>query len=208
MPRPTSTPPSTPSTPRPSRATGAGHRLSADERRVEIVEAAVRAFASSGLHGTSTEEIARLAGVSQPYLFRLFGTKRDLFLAALERMFGRLESEFNDAADRPPVDIPYDYSPVLASIGLRYGKLLQDQSLLRLQLHGFAACDDPEIRAFVRRRFSDLITLVSERSGVPGTGLREFFAQGMLMNVAAAMQLDDSELAWSQLCEGVGESTT
>ena len=208
MPRPTATTSTTQPATRPVRTTGAGHRLSADERRVEVVEAAVKAFASGGLHGTSTEEIARLAGVSQPYLFRLFGTKRDLFLAALERMFARLEHELNDAADKPLVDMPYDYSPVLASIGQRYGKLLQDQSLLRLQLHGFAACDDPEIRAFVRRRFSDLITLVSERSGVPGTDLRDFFAQGMLMNVAAAMQLDDSALAWGQICEGVGESTT
>ena len=208
MPRPTTAIAPPHSTPRPGHATGAGHRLSADERRVEVVEAAVKAFASSGLHGTSTEEIARLAGVSQPYLFRLFGTKRDLFLAALERMFSRLEAEFNDAADRPPVNVPSDYSPVLASIGLRYGALLRDHSLLRLQLHGFAACDDPEIRAFVSRRFSDLITLVSARSGVPGTDLREFFAQGMLMNVAAAMQLDDSALAWGEICEGVGESTT
>jgi AcrR family transcriptional regulator len=208
MPRPTSTT-AVPSHAIPAdRTTGAGHRLSADERRADVVEAAVRAFASAGLHGTSTEQVARLAGVSQPYLFRLFGTKRDLFLAALERMFSRLEHEFSDAAAHPLRDTPYDYSPVLASIGIRYGKLLQDQSLLRLQLHGFAACDDPEIRAFVSRRFSDLIALVSERSGVPGSDLRDFFAQGMLMNVAAAMQLDDSGLAWGQICEGVGESTT
>jgi AcrR family transcriptional regulator len=208
MPRPTDTTPSTQPATRSVRATGSGTRLSAAERRVEVVEAAVKAFASGGLHGTSTEEIARLAGVSQPYLFRLFGTKRDLFLAALERMFSRLEHEMNAAADKPLLDIPGDYSPVLASIGFRYGKLLEDQSLLRLQLHGFAACDDPEIRAFVSRRFSDLIALVSERSGVPGTDLRDFFAQGMLMNVAAAMQLDDSALAWGQICEGVAESTT
>ena len=81
---------------------------------------------------------------------------------------------------------------MLASIGHRYGSLLKDQSLLRMQLHAFAASDDPEIRDFVRQRFSGLITLVSERSGVPATQLRDFFAQGMLMNVAAAMQLDDS----------------
>jgi AcrR family transcriptional regulator len=205
---PRSTTPTSHSNSRPVRATGAGHRLSADERRADVVESAVKAFASSGLHGTSTEEIARLAGVSQPYLFRLFGTKRDLFLAALERMFSRLEHEFLDAADKPLVSTPDGYSPVLASIAVRYGTLLHDQSLLRLQLHGFAACDDPEIRAFVSRRFSDLITLVSERSGVPGTDLRDFFAQGMLMNVAAAMQLDDSALAWGQICEGASEATT
>jgi AcrR family transcriptional regulator len=197
-----------PSAPGRPRRAGGGQRLSADERRADVVEAAVKAFASSGLHGTSTEEVARLAGVSQPYLFRLFGTKRDLFIAALDRMFGRLEAEFVDAAEHPLVDLPDDYSPVLASIGLRYGRLLEDQSLLRLQLHGFAACDDPEIRAFVSRRFSGLITLVSERSGLPGSALRDFFAQGMLMNVAAAMQLDDSELAWGQICEGVPASTS
>ncbi|HET7829010.1 MAG TPA: TetR/AcrR family transcriptional regulator [Candidatus Limnocylindrales bacterium] len=191
-----------------TRATGAGHRLTADERRTDVVEVAVRAFASSGLHGTSTEDIARLAGVSQPYLFRLFGTKRDLFIAALDRMFGRLRAEFEDAAEHPLVDLPYEYNPVLAAIGKRYGRLLEDQSLLRLQLHGFAACDDPEIRAFVSNGFSELISLVSERSGVPGTELRTFFAEGMLMNVAAAMQLDDSELAWGQICEGVPESTS
>ena len=190
------------------RSTGTHQRLTADERRADIVEVAVRAFASSGLHGTSTEDIARLAGVSQPYLFRLFGTKRDLFIAALARMFDRLKAEFDDAADHPMVDLPYEYNPVLAAIGTRYGRLLQDQSLLRLQLHGFAACDDPEIRAFVSGGFSDLITLVSARSGVPGTELRTFFAEGMLMNVAAAMQLDDSELAWGQICEGVSEPTT
>ena len=188
------------------RSTGAGHRLSADERRADVVEAAVKAFASAGLHGTSTEDVARLAGVSQPYLFRLFGTKKDLFLAAVDRSFARIEAMFEDAAAHPITDLPVEFNPVLASIGRGYGALLADHSLLRMQLHAFAASDDAEIRDFVRQRFSGLITIVSERSGVPPKDLRDFFAQGMLMNVAAAMQLDDSELAWDVMCEGVPES--
>src|SRR3954466_7495653 len=68
----------------------ASHRLTADERRAEIIEAAVKAFAQGGLDGTSTDDIARIAGVSQPYLFRLFGTKRELFLAAVGRCFDRI----------------------------------------------------------------------------------------------------------------------
>jgi AcrR family transcriptional regulator len=203
MPRTT---PVTHATAQTRRSTGAGHRLSADERRVDVVEAAVRAFASGGLHGTSTEDVARLAGVSQPYLFRLFGTKKDLFIAAVERSFARIEAMFLDAARHPMTDVPYDYNPVLASIGHRYGSLLADQSLLRMQLHAFAASDDPEIRELVRQRFSGLISMVSGLSGVPPTELREFFAAGMLMNVAAAMQLDDSALAWDVMCEGVPES--
>jgi AcrR family transcriptional regulator len=191
-------------TPRPS---AAGSRLSADERRVEVIEAAVRAFASAGLHGTSTEEIARLAGVSQPYLFRLFGTKKELFIAAVDRAFTKVELAFEDAAQHP-LDVPPPFNPAMAAMGQRYGELLQDHSLLRLQLHAFAACDDPEIRAHVSGRFSDLIALVSAHTGMAPTELRDFFAQGMLMNVAAAMQLDDSALAWGQLCEGVSASTS
>jgi AcrR family transcriptional regulator len=182
------------------------HRLSADERRADVVEAAVKAFAAGGLHGTSTEDVARLAGVSQPYLFRLFGTKKDLFLAAVDRSFSRIEAMFEDAAAHPVSDSPYELNGVLASIARRYAALLADHSLLRMQLHAFAASDDPEIRDVVRQRFSGLITLVAERSGVPASELREFFAAGMLMNVAAAMQLDDSELAWDVMCEGVQRS--
>ena len=76
------------------------HRLTADERRAAIIEAAVTAFAEGGLAGTSTEEVARIAGVSQPYLFRLFGTKRELFLAAVGRCFDRIGDAFEIAAAR------------------------------------------------------------------------------------------------------------
>jgi len=55
------------------------------ERREEIIEAAFDAFSETGLDGTSTETIARRVGISQPYLFRLFGTKKELFVAAVER---------------------------------------------------------------------------------------------------------------------------
>lgn len=178
------------------------HRLTADERRAEIVEAAVRAFASGGFAGTSTEEIARLAGVSQPYLFRLFGTKRELFLAAVERVFDRVASAFEEAARRPAVAAPAGMSPVLASLGLAYHQLLRDRSLLRLQLHAYAACDDPEVRAYVRRRYAELVHLVAQLSGVPAAFLADFFAQGMLLNVAAAMDLADPEVAWQLMCKG------
>src|SRR5512144_1292161 len=108
------TPPTAPASAPEHRPTGAGHRLSADERRADVVEAAVKAFASAGLHGTSTEDVARLAGVSQPYLFRLFGTKKDLFIAAIERMFERIAWVFEDAASHPRSGV-VGFDPVLAS---------------------------------------------------------------------------------------------
>jgi AcrR family transcriptional regulator len=177
-------------------------RLTADERRVEIVEAAVRAFASGGLTGTSTEEIARLAGVSQPYLFRLFGTKRELFLAAVDRAFTRIGDTFQEAARHPATDAPMGANPVLVAMGRAYGELLADHSLLRLQLHAFAACDDAEVRTFVRRRFSDLVAQVGELAGISPAELRLFFAEGMLLNVAAAMELNEADVAWQSICEG------
>jgi AcrR family transcriptional regulator len=195
-------------TPRASH-TGAGHRLSADERRVEVIEAAVKAFASGGLHGTSTEDVARLAGVSQPYLFRLFGTKRELFLAAVDRSMTRIAETFEDAARHPsPEAEAVGYNPVLMAMGHRYQELLKDQTLLRMQLHAFAASDDPEVRIFVRTRFSDLVARVGALSGVPADSLRSFFAEGMLLNVAAALDLTEADVAWQRMCEREGTSTT
>jgi AcrR family transcriptional regulator len=184
-----------------ARATSPVHRLHADERRAEIVEAAVKAFASGGLTGTSTEDIARLAGVSQPYVFRLFGSKQLLFMAAVARMFERIGSAFEEAARHPRTDVE-DFDPVLASMGRAYGQLLADRSLLRLQLHAFAACDDPTIRAFVRSEFASLVARVADLSGVDEADLRLFFAEGMLLNVAAAMDLTEADVAWQLICEG------
>ena len=195
----------------------AGPRLNADERRAEVVEAAIKAFAVGGFAGTSTEEIARLAGVSQPYLFRLYGSKQALFLAAVARCFAEVREAFVDAARHPLEDAPTFESvraaignrdaetlrhPVLAAIGNRYALMLRDLTPLRMQLHAYAACSDPEIRAFVRAEFARLIATVSELSGVPASELGDFFAQGMLMNLAAALEWTDADVAWQRMCEG------
>jgi len=161
----------------------------------------VQAFGAGGYAGTSTDEIARRAGVSQPYLFRLFGSKRELFLAAVERTYDRIEIAFAEAARRPDADAHAGFKPVLMAMGRAYGDLLADHGLLRMQLHAFAACDDPEIRAVVRLHFAHLVARVAELSGEPPASLRAFFAEGMLLNVAAAMQLDEADVAWQRICE-------
>ncbi len=177
------------------------HRLHADERRAEVIDAAVQAFAMGGLAGTSTEDIARLAGVSQPYVFRLFGSKQALFIAAVGRAFERIRLTFEEAA-RHPVEMAFGFNPTLASMGIAYQDLLGDRALLRLQLHAFAACSDPAVSEFVRSEFAGLVTRVSELSGVPQDQLRSWFAEGMLLNVAAAMDLKDAHLAWQRICDG------
>ena len=77
-------------------------RKSADERREDILAVALRHFAIGGLHGTSTEAIAREAGISQPYLFRLFHTKKELFLACVDRADGKVSDVFRRAAANAP----------------------------------------------------------------------------------------------------------
>src|SRR5438067_6618185 len=74
-------------------------RVPASERRDALIEAAVHEFAHGGLHGTPVDRIARRVGVAQPYVFSLFGSKRDLFIAAVERGFDLVADTFTRAAE-------------------------------------------------------------------------------------------------------------
>ena len=160
-------------------------RLTADERRLQILGFAREEFAATGLHGTSTERIAKRAGVSQPYLFRLFGTKKQLFMACIERGFDHVAEVFTNAADAA------QRGQELEAMGLGYAQLLQDRQELLAQMQAYAACADPEIRELVRARFAALWRHAERLSGAPAEDIRAFFAKGMLMNVAAAVDLPE-----------------
>jgi AcrR family transcriptional regulator len=175
-------------------------RLSRQERQQAIVEAAMREFAVGGLHGTSVEAIAKRVGVSQPYLFRLFGTKKELFIAAVRAGMERTLRTFMEATAEVPEDA--DAEAVLKAIGESYQRLLEDRTLLLLQLQGYAACDDAGIREVVRSEFARLYRFVARASGAPAGTLRQFFAEGMLMNVAAAMDLPSLKEEWARICVG------
>src|SRR6476620_1371069 len=140
-------------------------RMTADERRDAIVAAAVEEFATGGLVGASTEAIAKRAGVSQPYVFQLFGTKKDLFLAVVRRCFAQTRSAFESAAnDYVPEQIP-DCNTVLEAIGHEYMRMLANRTNLLVQLQAYAACADPDVRDVVRVEFSALHQRVRELSG-------------------------------------------
>jgi len=176
----------------------ARHRMSAVERREEILEAAVAEFAVKGLHGTSTESIASRAGVSQPYLFRLFGTKKGLFLAAVERGFDRIQSLFGEAVAASPDD----WMARMSAIGDAYWGLLERREDLLMQLQSYAACSDPEVAAVVRRRYGALYEYAEAVLDAPEDKIRDFFAHGMLLNIAAAMDLPQlaKKEGWAQRC--------
>ncbi len=169
-------------------------RMPAAERRELVLEAAIAEFATHGLAGTSTEDVARRAGISQPYLFRLFPTKKALFIALVERCFQRVRDTFTSAA----ADLTGDEA--LAAMADAYERLLDDRTLLLLQMQAYAACDDPDVRAATRTGFKRLWELSERLTGLPFQTIVDFFAVGMLMNVAAAMDLPSVDERWTSWC--------
>ena len=159
-------------------------RRSAEERREEIVAVALRHFAEGGFHGTSTEDIAREAEISQPYLFRLFGTKRELFMACVDRCYELVGGLFREAAATAPE------GEKLAAMGQAYrDRLPTDRHALLFQMQAYAT-NEPDIRAHVRAGFRTLVRTVAELAGVPEEETWDFFAYGMLLNVTAALDIE------------------
>lgn len=173
-------------------------RQTADERRESIVDAALVEFAAKGLHGTSTENIARRAGISQPYVFRLFGTKKKLFAEACRRCWRQVRDAMAIAAAGKTGE------EALTAMGQAYIQLLEaDSRSLKLQMHMYAACDEPEIRDVAREGYGELIRFAEEVSGLSGARISEFFARGMLINVIAAMGVRGAGIEWAdRLIEG------
>ena len=173
--------------------------MSAAERRELVLDAAVTEFAVHGLAGTSTEDVARRAGISQPYLFRLFPTKKTLFVELVDRCYRRVEETFIAAAeDRMREE-------ALEAMGNGYKRLLDDRTLLLLQMHVYAACDDPDIQAAARARYKHLWELTERLTGLPFQRVVEFFAMGMLINVAATLDLPLVDEWWTSWCPKDGE---
>jgi len=159
-------------------------RKSADQRRVEITAVALEQFAAGGYHGTSTETIARDAGISQPYLFRLFRTKRELFLACNDRACEKVLDAFRRAA---AVAAPGEE---LAAMGHAYvHELLPDRHALLMLMQAYAAVSDPEIQEHVRRKYGEVIVEVASLSGASPDDVWTFFGTGMLLNIVTALDL-------------------
>jgi len=161
-------------------------RLSAQERRADLLEAAVIEFAESGYHGTRTADIAARAGVSQPYVYALFPDKRALFLACHDWTTERIK----EALEKATADLT-DGADVEQALDRAYQGLFDErphQVLFQVQAHAAAAAD-PEIREPVRRRFIELVELSERLNGAPRDLVLRHVARSMLGNVALALDL-------------------
>ena len=157
-------------------------RSSAEERKEEILGAAIKEFSRFGLYGTSVDAIAERVGISQPYIFRLFGTKKDLFIAAALRVCERIQRAFSEAAKAQP-------DRALEAMGRAYAPLLSSRAELLVLLHAFAASEDKEVGKAVSARYAELWEFVTRTSGGTREQVRDFFAAGMGMTVGAALGL-------------------
>ncbi len=166
--------------------------MSGSERRSQVLRIAADEFASHGLHGASIESIAHRAGITQAYVFRIFGTKKALFLELVGDAFDRFIDGMTRAAEGA------DGLKALAEMGARYYESLADRTTLWLQLQGFAACGDSEVRDLVRARFARMWETVADLTGLDPVTVKSFLAFGMLLNNVAALDIDRLDEPWSR----------
>lgn len=169
-------------------------RMTGQQRREQVLSVAELDFATAGLHGASTETIAHRAGITQAYVFRLFGTKKQLFVACVDAAFERMTLALLAAAGGA------SGIEALAAMGREYNAMLADRTTLLLQLQGFAAAaaGDEEVRDAVRGSFGRLWQAVADTAGLDPVTVKTFLAFGMLLNTNAALELSALDDGWAR----------
>lgn len=177
--------------------------MKAEDRRELVLRAATRVFGERGYVGATTAEVAKAAGVSQPYVVRIFGTKEALFLAVLERALDRLLTAFRTAlADETPVT-PGGEDSVTHRLAIAYVDLLSDRGLLLSLMHGFILGSDTEVGACARAGFLEVYRFLRRDAGLTPEEVHGFLAEGMLLNtlVGLRMTLDYDDLDAREMLE-------
>jgi AcrR family transcriptional regulator len=169
--------------------------MSGSERRSQVLGIAAGEFANHGLHGASIETIAREAGITQAYVFRMFGTKKALFLELVGAAFDRFSDGMSQAAQGTQGARGLS---ALALMGARYYESLADRTTLLLQLQVFAACGDGEVRDLVRTRLGRMWDTVAGTTGLDPVTVKSFLAFGMLLNNVAALDVDELDEPWAK----------
>lgn len=157
-------------------------RVPLEQRREQILAAALVEFSHKGLHGGSTMAIASAVGISQPNIFRIYATKRELFAATLEKVFATVSLTMLAAGER-------DTEQPLQAMSDAWGVLMEERELMLMLLQGYAASEDPAIRDLMQEWTRDVFERMAALPGVGEDPAHDFFAAGMLYMVAAAMDL-------------------
>jgi AcrR family transcriptional regulator len=159
--------------------------MAADARRVLLLDAATKVFGERGYAGATTDQIATAAGVSQPYVVRMFGTKEKLFIEVLRRDLERMLAAF-----RAELNVESDL-PLSQRLGAAYIDLLQDRGLLLSLMHGFVLGADPVIGELARCGFLDVYRFLKTEAGYSPDDAAIFMAHGMLINTLIGVRMTD-----------------
>ncbi|MFK4837411.1 TetR/AcrR family transcriptional regulator [Microbacterium sp. ZW T2_14] len=182
-----------------------GKRLSSDERRRQILIAAMAVFGTRGYEGATTDEVARAAGVSQPYVVRLFGSKENLFLATIGEALTRLLAAFraalaaDDEADRDPGIT--EGKAAGKRIGQAYVDLIEVRGLHQTLAHAYLLGSNPVIGAAARRGFASVWRFFREEMGLDADEARAFMAEGMLISTMIGLRIVDDYGSDPQITE-------
>jgi AcrR family transcriptional regulator len=171
-------------------------RLSSDERRRQILRAALAVFGARGYEGATTDEVARAAGVSQPYVVRLFGTKENLFLATIEEALGRMLASFRAALETEDPELPAG-----KRIGQAYVELLEIRGLHQTLANAYLMGSHPVIGPAARRGFAAVWRFFRDDLGLDADEARAFMAEGMLISTMIGLRLVDDYGSDPQITE-------
>ncbi|TJY44509.1 TetR/AcrR family transcriptional regulator [Cohnella pontilimi] len=159
-------------------------------RRMEIISAAIEVFAETGYYRATTMQVAKRAGISQPYIFRFFSTKEELLLVALEASWQRIADSFRQViATASPTRLEQELIETYEEIMNAY------RSEMLLQMQAQTIQEEP-IRMAMQSGFRDIRRIVLEafqKNGVPDSEERTklFIARGMLCNISMALGLPE-----------------
>lgn len=167
----------------------------ADERRSTVLRTAIQAFAARGYYGTTTTEVAKAAGISQAYLYRLFPDKESLFVAVIDHCAARLRESMADGVARARSREP---EAILAAMDDAYAQLIKDRDLLRVLMHANCAASEPPIREAIRACYAKQVEYVRSASGASDERIRELVAHGLLANVLVAIGADEVDAPWTR----------
>ncbi len=168
----------------------------ADTRREAIVEAALVAFANAGFSATPVTAVAALAGISQAYVFKLYPTKEELFVAAVERCYQRIEETLEASARQAAGTTPED---LLSAMGEGYAGLIADRTILMVQVHAQSASDIPAIREAVRRGLARIVRFAKQRTGASDEAVQRFIAFGQLCHLITTTDIYDLGEDWARI---------
>ena len=184
-----------------------GSTAKSDQRRQAVIEAAVNCFASKGYYGTSTGAIAARAGISQPYVYRLFPDKQSLFVAAVNWASERLIAARLAQLEALPAAQRDSPQAVLEAFRRGHATLVsQDRDLLLFLLQGSCAAGEPEIAAALRSCYAAQVELIQAHSAASDEDIRSMFGAELLANVVLSLDGDAAPAPWAGVLGGTSQA--